>query len=533
MKLDTLLESIFVLALPVSVSAGFTAIVAAQQANIPFASSLDVAMGTVSGVSQTAIGDLDGDGLPDIGVFEGGKHASGRKTFAWFEAPGWVRHEFNTSLQPGPFVGAAAFADIDGNGRLDVVVSSDLHSGGTPIGSMYWFENPGGAATGAWSRHTIVQDLSDTEHINDIGIADMDRDGRLDVVIRHLGPTPKVRVLFQDTPDMWTVRTLQVRAREGLKLADLDRDGRLDIVLNGFWWAAPVHARTEAFTEYLIDSAYSSLPVTGLNNSVKIGVGDLDGDGIRDVLFSVAEGQPVYLAWFKCPANPRTQTWTRTIIENNFTNGHQAELGDMDHDGDLDLVDGLSFGSTGVFIYRNNGEGSAWTKQTLTTTLGMYSGVIGDIGDDGDLDIVGGDTYSNTARPWLYESLIGVPASATVRNGTGVNPTCLSAGPPVLGSVWTARIDTTGHAGARTTVLVGYTRPATGPVTPVGELLFDPASTRLFQILAPPDASSGIAQHALGVPANTSLVGLPATVQGRIVGGGTQLTNAVDLVLGF
>jgi len=508
--------------------------VPAQSADIPFATPVDVSGATVSGVTQSALGDLDGDGLPDIGVFEGGKHSGGIQTFAWFEAPTWIRHEFNPSLQPGPFLGAAAFADIDQDGRLDVVASSDLHSGGTPLGSMYWFRNPGGPATGTWARHTIAQDLSDTEHINDIAIADMDRDGRLDVVIRHLGTTLKVRILFQDTPDSWTVRTLPVRAREGLAVADLDRDGRLDIVLNGFWWAAPADPRTGSFSEHPIDSAYHSLPVTGLNNSVKIGVGDLDRDGRDDVLYSVAEGDPVQLAWYRCPSDPRTQPWTKTVIESPFTNGHQAALGDMDGDGDLDLVNGLSFGSTGVFVYHNLGTGAAWQKQTLTTSIGMYSGVIGDIGADGDLDIVGGNTYSGSGRPWLHENLLPPSrASATVRNGTGVNPLCFTADPPVFGAPWTAAVDTRGHPGVTTTKLFGYARPASGTPTVFGELLLDPTSAFLFQSVAVPDPSNGIALHAGSIPRSRALVGLEVHLQALVFGGSSQLCNAIDLVLGY
>src|SRR5262249_28531381 len=161
------------------------------------------------------------------------------------------------------------------------------------------YENPRNT-TSPWKRH-FIGSWSDANHIGEIDVADMDGDGKMDVVIRHLG-NPSVRICFQDSSDAWTVRQFPVRLREGLMLADVDRDGRMDIVLNGFWWAGPANPRTDNYTEYVIDPTFYSMPATDLNNSTKAAFGDIDGDGIKDVVMVPCEGQKAYLAWYKCPS---------------------------------------------------------------------------------------------------------------------------------------------------------------------------------------------------------------------------------------
>jgi hypothetical protein len=202
-----------------------------------------------------------------------------------------------------------------------------------------------------------------------------------------------------------------------LKVADLDRDGMPDIILNGFWWAAPSDPRTQDFTEHLIDPVFYSQPESGLNNSVKVGVGDIDGDGIDDVVISPAEGEASYLAWYRCPVDPRTQPWVKHVIEEDYGNGHQAKLADFDRDGDLDFLVGKSFATQGVYLWLNDGAGASWTKQTLNPSGGLYSAVVGDIGADGDLDFVGPEFYSGTSIPLLYENLLTMmPNSAPLLN---------------------------------------------------------------------------------------------------------------------
>lgn len=362
-----------------------------------------VALPNVRGVTSVNVGDINRDGLLDIAVFEGGKGNQGVQYFAWYEAPNWACHEFHAE-KPGVFIGDTEMADLNRDGWLDIVVPRDDHNNGS--GDLFWYENPKGDATGPWTPHAIYLDLKNTFHQADIEVADMDNDGRLDVVCRHLG-RHRVRVCLQDADGTWAVRSFDVHDREGMKLADLDRDGVIDIVLNGFWWAGPKGGwRHGNYTELTIDAAFFSAPTKGMNNSTKNGIGDFNGDGRVDVGLASAEGNKVHLAVYLAPSDPRTQPWQTAVIKEDFGKCHQLEVGDIDLDGDLDLVGGGSFGDNRVYVWYNQDHGTRWTEQIVDHETGMYSGVIGDLGNDGDIDLISPRSYSRGNPVFIFENLL-------------------------------------------------------------------------------------------------------------------------------
>ncbi len=80
--------------------------------SITFANPIDVSAGSISGVSALDVADLNGDGRMDVVVLEGGVHADGRFTLAWFEQTKkgeWEKHDFNIPVEFDDFIGSARY----------------------------------------------------------------------------------------------------------------------------------------------------------------------------------------------------------------------------------------------------------------------------------------------------------------------------------------------------------------------------------------------------------------------------------------
>jgi len=386
---------------------------AASGAEVTFGPPKDVAPHDVLGISSLDAGDIDGDNLVDVMVAEGGKHAGGRQVFAWFKAPAdtrgtWRRIDINPDAPLRSFLGAAKLADMDEDGDLDVIVSSDNHSGGKREADVFVFVNPlpDGRASSTWDWHKANGTLLPCHHINDMEIADMDADGKLDVVVRSLQPN-QVHIFFQNSTSSYAHKSIDtnISQSEGLAVGHIDTDGLADITYTGWWLRSPANPRTQRYTRKPIDPNYQSV-----NQNTKETLGDIDGDGKLDVVIAPAEayrnGGDHDLAWYRNPGDSYGSPWKKVVIQANTNNHHTAKLGDMDNDGDLDVVVGVPWGAQRVQVYYNSGSGSFGDAQTVQNGKGLYSGVVADLGNDGDLDIIGQDTYANKSKLWVYENLL-------------------------------------------------------------------------------------------------------------------------------
>ena len=122
--------------------------------------------------------DMDNDGDLDLVMSLGmtlGERGQADQV-AWYENSGspndasWTKHLISKKF-PGAF--ESCTADIDGDGDLDVISSSWGKTGG-----VAWFEN-GGDPRGSWARHTLK---AGWPRANAIKVADLDQDGRVDIL---------------------------------------------------------------------------------------------------------------------------------------------------------------------------------------------------------------------------------------------------------------------------------------------------------------------------------------------------------------
>jgi hypothetical protein len=176
------------------------------------------------------VGDIDGDGDIDIAT---GKVMGEKHVVMWYENPPNGKGDWKENL-----VGNTAFApdriaiaDINGDKRLDVVVTEERWPGPDPDASLYWFEQPAHPAGSSWTRHTVITEYS----LNNLDVADMDRDGDIDIVIcEHKGPEGKFKLqIFENDGKGSFAEHIIDRGREshlGARVADMDGDGDLDIV---------------------------------------------------------------------------------------------------------------------------------------------------------------------------------------------------------------------------------------------------------------------------------------------------------------
>ncbi len=323
-----------------------------------------------------AVGDLNGDGLPDL--IAGGNSSGG---LVWYENPSWKKRTINSG---NGFSTDHEVFDIDRDGDLDVfTIWGD---------SLVWFEN--GAN---WASHTIQSRTK----LHDFEVSDFDGDGKVDVVGRdqaEFGHSGKTLFFYkQSSPAVWISSSLNIPNGEGLKVADINHDGRTDVVINSNWYE----------NSGSISTWHRHTFTTGwTHRNAYIDVGDFNGDGRIDIVQSPSElsGQTYRVSWFEAPPDPTGENWTEHIIEADVeTVHHFVGAADLDNDGDIDLASAeMTQGNDPdeVKVYINADDGQSWTKQVIATS-GSHSMRIVDVDKDGDMDLYGANWNDKKVELWI------------------------------------------------------------------------------------------------------------------------------------
>lgn len=165
----------------------------------------------------------------------------------WYENPGdpvnqpWRKHVIDTPHHP--IHGHPA--DMDGDGDVDVVMAVGCWGPDDPQDhQIVWYESDGRPDQCPWRKHIICQSFPNAF---EAVAADLDGDGQTEVLATSWGDGGRL-VLFKHSGDPrgeWTMQVLKdnwTRANQVI-VADLDGDGRLDIIASAErgsnevrWW---------------------------------------------------------------------------------------------------------------------------------------------------------------------------------------------------------------------------------------------------------------------------------------------------------
>jgi hypothetical protein len=168
-----------------------------------------------------------------------------------------------------------------------------------------------------------------------------------------------------------------------------------------------------------------------------VAAGDVDNDGDIDVV--VGEYQISSITWYENDgASP--PGWTKRIV-GHADGAINVAVGDVDDDGDGDVFS-ANLNDEGINFYENlGGNPPAWTRRALADDGGAWGVDAADVDGDGDLDGIGG-LMNNTCGPPLcvgvkwYENDGGSPPSFT--------PRAVAQGPVGALSVHGADLDSDG-----------------------------------------------------------------------------------------
>jgi hypothetical protein len=364
-----------------------------------------------------ALGDVDGDG--DLDMVAGNDGANRFYLNSATADP--FSGVSGTDITAGTLAtGAIAFGDMDGDGDLDLVAG---HWG---EGNHLYLNN---GTADPFSGVTGVQITADTYHTVAVALGDVDDDGDLDVVAGNTSSQVNRLYLNNGTANPFfgvtgTDITADAHPTRAIALGDMDGDGDLDVVAGNDGQANRLYLNNGTSDPF---SGVTGADITAdAHSTYAIAHGDVDGDGDLDVVAGNYGPSRLYL-------NNGTSTPFSGVTGTNINADALVEtlaiaLGDVDGDGDLDMVAGNN--DTGNRLYLNNGTANPFNGVTgIQITADAQSTraiVLGDVDGDGDLDVVAGNNWevnrlyrnNGTANP--FSGVTGTDITADAHPTTAI-----------------------------------------------------------------------------------------------------------------
>jgi len=278
--------------------------------------------------------------------------------------------------------------DADGDGDMDVLGAAMVDN------EIAWWENTDGSGI-SFLKHTIETGFFGAMSVIS---CDIDGDGDSDVLGAARGADEIAWWENTDgTGSLWTKNTVSTDFDGAFSVYAIDVDGDTDKDVLGAavfgssiaWWEN-IDGTGSVWTEHNIEDDFQM--------ARSVFAGDMDGDGDNDVLGAGATADEI--AWWENTQGTGT-VWVKHPVDDSFSGAGSVHASDVDGDGDLDVL-GAGIGCDDVIWWENtDGTGSTWTEHLIDDNfIGANSVYASDVDGDGDSDVLGAAGSSDEVAWW-------------------------------------------------------------------------------------------------------------------------------------
>lgn len=372
------------------------------------ASSFAARVNFVTGAdpAYVALGDLNGDGKIDVATPNNASITNTSIFRNLSTGPGSLSFTTKTDITNGSNPIAAFIGDIDGDGLPDLVVAN------TGSASYSIFRNTSTSGTISFAAKVDITGAGTNPY--DVTIGDIDGDGKADLVVANYAANGIS--VYRNTGVVGTIAFAAkvdystVDSPTSVSLNDLDGDGKLDIAVAGFLNTNTASLFRNTSTPGTVSLASRIALTTGVEPR-SVASGDLDGDGKPDL--AVANGGSNTMSIFRNTSTVGALSFDTKVDVATGTAPFSVAIGDIDGDTKVDLaVANFSAGTVSVFK-NNSASGSISLAGKLDFTAGIQprSVFIADQDGDGKNDLTtanfGSDNFS------VFRNTIPSPQSIT------------------------------------------------------------------------------------------------------------------------
>lgn len=317
-------------------------------------------------------GDIDGDN--DLDIIVSVALASGFNEV-------WINNGTGAFTFLGSMTGAngnnieTALGDLDGDGDLDAFTATY-----SDLGNRVWFNNGTGYFVDSG------QYLGNGNNYS-VALGDLDGDNDLDAYVANRGPDQNGgpnSVWINNGSGIFTSNGQLLGNAESLKvkLGDLDGDGDLDAYVANDGPTNEIGAPDKVW----LNDGHGSFSDSGQNigdrRTFEIDLGDVDSDGDLDIVTANLSGD-VNQLWL----NDGHGRFTNSGRDMSNILGIGVVLADFDSDGDLDIFFSNAY-ETPNTVWQNDGLGYFFTTGMQLGSSYTVSSVSGDFNNNGYADIV-------------------------------------------------------------------------------------------------------------------------------------------------